>query len=943
MLTPKPQLNLKNAKGYFREHLAVGDYYMDGHAVAGEWHGTGATLLGLEGKVTEDTFLAMCEGQHPKTGQRLTMRQNTTRREGTCNVSNRRIFYDFTISPPKSVSLVALYQDARIIEVHDRAARVMMDELEKFAETRVRKDGANSERVTGTCVSAMFRHDTSRELDPHLHTHCIVLNATFDWDEQRWKALHATGMYRAQKFAENVYYHELAKGLKHLGYSLENNARDFEISGVPSSAIALFSKRHRQIDEETKKRVEAEGLRGNEKELRKQIAHDKRRRKIKHAPVDALRPRWTAEMNDTERAALDGIKPDKLPPLLPSSVAPDIAGMVAWADAHVFERKAVTTDYELMACALAHGRGENFSVDEVADAVARADYVRDATSRKLTSQPVRDCEWDIVCATLEGRNSYAPFVGNIATSGNLSADQRHAVEEILRSQDFITLFQGGAGTGKSFTLREVVRALDNTGCPVVVVAPQNQQVADLQRDGLSAQSLARVIACGVLVRGSVVIVDEAGQIGGKDMLAIIRLTQSVGGRLILSGDTRQQGAVSASDALRVIEKHGDLFPVRLETIRRQNPSLGKNNTERAAIKQYRTAVEVAAAGQTKASFDKLRALGWVREYDTDTLHQKIAQEYCAALERKEQVLAIAQTWDEVRAVNAAIRTQLRESGKLGAGVAVSSWQSRDLSEAQKRDVRFYEKGTGVYFVRSYGRYQRGDYCTIDSADEKGVTLLKDGRRSRIGYDHAGAFAVTQTRTLELARGDRLQMKFNGKSAEGKPIRNGELVTVRRILKDGRIGVVDDSGERKTLSPSQRMFVPGYAVTSYASQGKTVDTVLVAYSGDWIAANKNQWYVGISRARKQALVFTDDTEALATSIEHESNRELALSINPQPSVSSSQTVSVANYNEDEEIAAYMQQRAAMEVQLQAQQSQQAHLAPPSITPPIQPPPQRGISL
>jgi conjugative relaxase-like TrwC/TraI family protein len=79
--------------------------------------------------------------------------------------------------------VVALWQDAWIIALHDRVVRVMVDQLEKFAETRVRKDGENGERVTGGVVTALFRHDTSRELDPHLHTHCVVFNATYDWTE----------------------------------------------------------------------------------------------------------------------------------------------------------------------------------------------------------------------------------------------------------------------------------------------------------------------------------------------------------------------------------------------------------------------------------------------------------------------------------------------------------------------------------------------------------------------------------------------------------------------------------------------------------------------------------------------------------------------------------------------------------------------------------------
>ena len=85
-------------------------------------------------------------------------------------VANRRVFYDFTISPPKSVSVVAFLADDRILQIHDQALKVAMTELEKFAESRLRKSGERGERQTGNIVAAAFRHDTSRELDPHLQT-----------------------------------------------------------------------------------------------------------------------------------------------------------------------------------------------------------------------------------------------------------------------------------------------------------------------------------------------------------------------------------------------------------------------------------------------------------------------------------------------------------------------------------------------------------------------------------------------------------------------------------------------------------------------------------------------------------------------------------------------------------------------------------------------------
>ena len=109
MIQTKIQFNLKNAKQYFREHLGAGDYYSEGQKTEGEWLGLGAEKLGLKGVVGEEAFIVLCEGKHPETGLRLGQRLNSVRREGDEMKANRRIFFDFTIAPPKSVSVVGLF------------------------------------------------------------------------------------------------------------------------------------------------------------------------------------------------------------------------------------------------------------------------------------------------------------------------------------------------------------------------------------------------------------------------------------------------------------------------------------------------------------------------------------------------------------------------------------------------------------------------------------------------------------------------------------------------------------------------------------------------------------------------------------------------------------------------------------------------------------------
>src|SRR5207245_5939495 len=129
----------------------------------------------------------------------------------------------------------------------------------------------------------------------------------------------------------------------------------------------------------------------------------------------------------------------------------------------------------------------------------------------------------------------------------LDAEQRQAVERILHSRDFVTLFRGGAGTGKSHTLREVQRGLQEANRLVRVIAPQRQQIMDLEKDGFhGAETVSAFLARRGLPAGAVVLVDEAGQIGGKQMWDLLHFIKQKEARVILSGDTRQHGAVEES-------------------------------------------------------------------------------------------------------------------------------------------------------------------------------------------------------------------------------------------------------------------------------------------------------------------------------------------------------------------------------------------------------------
>jgi len=878
VVTAKTQYNLKNAREYFEEHLCVGDYYDEGQRVAGEWVGVGAERLGLAGKVRADDFLRLCENQHPGTGEKLTQRQNTTRTEGDKNTANRRIFYDFTFSPPKSVSLVGfLGNDERIFEAHARAVQAALKDFEAFAATRVRVGGVRSERLTGNFVAAQFTHDTSRALDPHLHTHCIVFNATFDAVENRWKALENYELLRARKFAENIYYHELARDLRSFGYHIRNLPRgDFQVEGVPEELCRRFSKRDAEIDKALAKLLADHPELGgaNISELRAKLATEKRTRKQKDLSRDELRQLWEAQLSKSERASLHQLSEQ------PKHDAKEenrvsVLEAVQWAEEHLFDRNSVVLECQLWQEALGRARGEGFSVSDLKEFTQRRGYIRDeARPGEVTLREVLLREWEIVQTAKEGVGDCLPLVSNPRpASSQLDKEQRQALESLLRSTNGVSVFRGGAGTGKSFVLRELVEQLRQSGRGVVVLAPQRQQVVEMEKAGFpSPTTVANFLIKRELADSAVIVVDEAGQIGGRQMLELVRLIHERHGRLVLSGDTRQHGAVEASDALLAIERHAGVKPVELHKIRRQDPALGRDHEERKRIRLYRKAVESAAAGKLGDSFERLDKMGAIVACGIGEQADKLADEYLRLAEQNASAVVVSQTWSEVHRVNSRVRDALKEKGLLGAADSeVQALERIDLTNAQKRDERFYPPDAVIVFNQKVRDAEPGAKGKLAGILKSSVLVEVGGKFVTVSNRLLDRLTVCQARELSVSNGDRLHLKANRKLASGGRVTNGELVTVKSVRADGGVELTDG----RVLDKSFREFHPGYAVTSYGSQGKTVDYVLFSDSTVKPATNAQQWYVTISRGRRGIRIFTPDKQQLRENITRSGHRPLAM--------------------------------------------------------------------
>ena len=878
MLAIKQQCSLKDAQQYFKEHLSIGDYYTEGQQVLGHWFGQGAEDLGLGGVTHLDEFVRLCENLHPHTGEKLTMRQNTMRtdigHDGLEHASsNRRVFYDFTFSPPKSVSVAAMVGDnPRIVEAHEQAVNEALRQLQSFAATRVRKKGECTDRLTGNIVAAVFQHETSRALDPHLHSHCILFNATFDQVEKKWKALQNHEMLAAQKFVENAYYHELTRALVKFGYQIENRPRgDFEIKGISPELIKRFSKRREEIDQKTRELLarEPEKAEGNIAAIRENIAHRERGRKIRDIGLETLQALWHGQMTSQENESLRKLTVNSCPA---SAAEENLAEKaVTWAEEHLFERRSVVHEHELWRHALEYARGREVTIADIQAVTSRRNYHRfDEHPGKVTTREHLLREWEIVQTAKDGLGDCHPLVRHPRPfNPQLDEEQRQALDALVSNINRVSVFRGGAGTGKSFVLRELVEQVRDGGRNAVVLAPQRQQVVDMERAGFpSPTTVASFLAKRELAEGAAVIVDEAGQIGGKQMLELIRLVRERNARLILSGDTRQHGAVEASDALLAIERHAGVKPAELHKIRRQDPARGQTLDEREHIKQYRQAVKLAASGKLDESFSQLDKMGVVVSCSLSNQAEELATEYLRLAEKNVSAVVISQTWAEVHRVNEQVRDKLKSNGLIGANdVTVQTLEKIDLTRAQKRDERFYPADAVVVFNQKVREAEAGAKGKLGCIVKAGVLVEVDGRFVTVTDKVLDKITVCRPHETQIAENDRLHLKANRKLASGDRVTNGELVTVKSVRPDGTIKLTDG----RVLDSGYREFLPGYAVTSYGSQGKTVDYVLFSDSTVKPATNAQQWYVSISRGRRGIRIFTPDKEQLRENITRKGDR------------------------------------------------------------------------
>ncbi|HEV2392682.1 MAG TPA: MobF family relaxase [Verrucomicrobiae bacterium] len=850
MFTAVAQKSLADAEKYFDEHLEQNDYYSAGEIRPGQWIGAGADRLELKQNVTREQFHALCENRNPLDDERLTQRQKKE--------DKRRVFYDFTCSAPKSVSVLAVtMDDDRLVSAHEEATRIAFRELETFAATRVRKQGSQRDRTTGNLIAAAFTHTSSRALDPLLHTHFTVFNAAFDETEQSWKALQAGGMYEAIRYGTAVYRNELAKRIQSIGYRTRPAKHGFEIEGVSDEVLKRFSKRSQEVEKAVREIEQRLGhkLSNNAVAL---AVHQSRAKKIKGISTTEVREQQLAQLQPDELEALQKLSTSVQPVRQVRRFEPENEAL-NYAVAHVFERKSVVPEHELLNVALSQRLGEVDLPTLKAAVKYSSDLVK--TERGFSTRQILATELDLIQTVNAGCDAVAPLHPGYRPADWLGEDQKRAIYHVLRTSDRITGLRGLAGSGKTTALRELVAACKEARVEPLFCAPTAAATEVLRTEGFAAVTLQSLLLTKpALSARQLVVLDEAGAVGMDDMKRLFDLARDA--RIVLSGDTGQHASVARGDALRILENHSDFQSGQLTRIRRQRKV------------EYRRAVELAAQKNTNEAFAQLERMGAVTELPGNQLHDSAAQSYVKTLMQNQSVLLVAPTWNEIEALTEKVRAVLKMSGRLaGDEKEFQVFDSLSWTEAQKQDARQYRAGLAIRFHRQKTGFAKDETVAVVAVENDALKIQRaDGSESIFLLGQGSAyFDVGEKRKLKIAAGDKLLLQSNWR----KKFVNGELVEVKTIQGDSVV-----LADGRVIPKNYRTFTHGYAVTSHAAQGKTVDEVLlVASSRSLPAINQQQFYVGISRGREACRVFTDDAEMLRSHVTRSSARLAVVEVVP----------------------------------------------------------------
>lgn len=776
-------LSIKNiTSGQAMDYYKKDDYYTRDEG--GVWQGELRDKLGFGNQVNKDDF------------------------ERFIKMNEERAGFDLCFSAPKSVSLAFCIDEHRenILAAHSKAVEDTLKLIEKneiFA--RVTEDRITRRVQTNNMLCAKFNHYVSRNQDPQLHTHCVVLNFTF-YNGKKY-AISNENLYDYKMLYGQIYRNYLARNLQEMGYDLNITDREkglFELAGVDQEVIDKFSSRRQEI---VKKLEEM----GDFSSKAAEIATLKTRKAKEHKNFKILLDSWKSDLNEfgfkLERGEREEFIKSNFAPLFERAKMNISRQTFAFTDKEFYE--------EALKCSLGSGAtigdAENYLDQQLKD--KRMYFLGDLDDKKyFCTKESYELEQSVFKKVDNGKNKVYGInldkVNTLLENTSLNDEQKEAVRHICCSRDRYLAVVGLAGTGKTYMLKHARDIFESEGYKVYGMSLAGQAARNLEDEsGIESRTIHSFLnqlekeagkfnpnqdlenksnwdTVGIHKNEKEVwIVDEASMINNNLFNELCKAAEERGSKVVFIGDNKQLQAIGAGSSFDNMVRKNRISYVVLENIRRQKDQ------------ELKEAVIEAVKGDVNRSLNILSSRT-IEIKDRETRLKKIADDY-----------------------------------------------SFQRSDDREKSI--------ILTGSNYDRHEINGYVRDNL---KGLGVLKENR----GHEFILRTNNGHKMKRELLENDKIVFLRNDNKLG---VRNGQAGYIKKI--EGNNIWCETNNKLLKIDVNNYNYLDyGYALTVHKAQGQTVNKAFVHINTDQKKLNsRNSYYVDISRAKYDVKIYTNDKERL----------------------------------------------------------------------------------
>uniref|UniRef100_UPI0040478D62 MobF family relaxase n=1 Tax=Aliarcobacter sp. TaxID=2321116 RepID=UPI0040478D62 len=845
----RPKLTSSDrARNYFENDT----YYLNNEFEQGSSYGGLKDELGLD-KFNLEDFDKLLMAQHPQSGEKLL---RLTKKDFE-NGERKRAACDLTFAADKDISILyEISDDETKTKIRD-AFNKSIDKALDFAEANYSysKDRNNmqGQKADSKMIFARFDHSESRNDDMHLHVHALAMNMIKDKDGN-WKSVEFNQIMHNHQLLGQIQRNEFAQELQKMGIQLEISSvknGTFKSKNIEKEIRDMFSTRSKDIKEE----MEASGQHSYkashtaQKQTAKWKDKDKDREQIQRDNILKL-----------EAAGADISKIKELKEIEIRELSAEKIVELAFDD--ITDKKSVFKKEDILKHGLKLSLLSNISIESLVKEFNKYEGLVciNTEENQFTTKEILEKEefifslkdeksFNITSSKEQIENSIKEFEDE--KGFELKQGQKDLVSIVLSSDNQFIIAQGVAGAGKSTSLEIVRKVAENNNINIVALAPTGTASDNLAKEAGISQNMtvAKFIQeQGADIKDTLVIVDEAGMMGLRDTHDLMKIAKENNLKIVFSGDANQKKSISQGDIFPGMQRKG------FETVILAEGNRQKNEKMQLAVKNI-------LKKDIAAGLEILKDTTF--EIQGDERLNAAMRRY---LKDRDNSLLITTTNSDRVKLNEMIRNHLIKTDEITNSLEFDLRETINLSDLEKRSALHYKKGQKVFLSKNLGSISAGREALIKSVDLNKNQVTIENKSMVKGKEKITTETVDLTnegsklnlfedKKRDLGVGENIIMKKNDKKLG---LSNGQMGKITKIEKD-KLTVQFDKKEVSFSTKDYKYINHAYAITDFASQGKTTDHVIAVANSQ--AASFNDFYTQITRAKYEATIITDDLKEL----------------------------------------------------------------------------------